>query len=173
VNDELSELERGLEACERVLNAEGRLAVVSFHSLEDRIVKQFLAERSGRVGRGSRHLPETKTRARTQLPRSRQVSTDAVRRRGSRQSARPLRAASRCRTHCSIRLVILRLVIGRVRMVRLLNFAFIAITSLVCLGVYRVAEEARVAQADLGRDPHGDRATKAMRSRCSARNGRG
>jgi 16S rRNA (cytosine1402-N4)-methyltransferase len=60
VNDELGELERGLEAAERVLNAEGRLAVVSFHSLEDRIVKQFLAERSGRVGRGSRHLPEAK-----------------------------------------------------------------------------------------------------------------
>jgi 16S rRNA (cytosine1402-N4)-methyltransferase len=60
VNDELGELERGLEAAERVLNPQGRLAVVSFHSLEDRIVKQFLVERSGRIGRGSRHLPETK-----------------------------------------------------------------------------------------------------------------
>jgi len=59
VNDELGELERGLEAAERVLKPEGRLAVVSFHSLEDRIVKQFLAARSGRMGRGSRHLPET------------------------------------------------------------------------------------------------------------------
>ena len=58
VNDELGELERGLEAAERVLKLQGRLAVVSFHSLEDRIVKQFLAERSGRAGRGSRHLPE-------------------------------------------------------------------------------------------------------------------
>jgi 16S rRNA (cytosine1402-N4)-methyltransferase len=58
VNDELGELERGLEAAERVLNPEGRLAVVSFHSLEDRIVKRFLAERSGRTGKASRHAPE-------------------------------------------------------------------------------------------------------------------
>ena len=57
VNDELGEIERGLEAAERVLKPEGRLAVVSFHSLEDRIVKQFLAERTGRAGRGSRHAP--------------------------------------------------------------------------------------------------------------------
>src|SRR5205085_2162066 len=57
VNDELGELEAGLEASERVLKPEGRLAVVAFHSLEDRIVKHFLAERSGRVSRGSRHAP--------------------------------------------------------------------------------------------------------------------
>jgi len=58
VNDELGELERGLEAAEHVLAPQGRLAVVSFHSLEDRIVKRFLAERSGRTGHGSRHAPE-------------------------------------------------------------------------------------------------------------------
>ncbi|MGQ5700798.1 16S rRNA (cytosine(1402)-N(4))-methyltransferase RsmH [Sandaracinobacteroides sp. A072] len=58
VNDELSELERGLEAAEAVLKPGGRLAVVSFHSLEDRIVKRFLAERSGGLPGGSRHLPE-------------------------------------------------------------------------------------------------------------------
>src|SRR5258706_544517 len=57
VNNELGELEAGLEACERVLNPHGRLAVVAFHSLEDRIVKQFLAERTGRLGHGSRHAP--------------------------------------------------------------------------------------------------------------------
>ncbi|HEY1427028.1 MAG TPA: 16S rRNA (cytosine(1402)-N(4))-methyltransferase RsmH [Caulobacteraceae bacterium] len=57
VNAELDELEQGLLAAERVLRAGGRLAVVSFHSLEDRIVKTFLAERSGRVGAGSRHAP--------------------------------------------------------------------------------------------------------------------
>src|SRR4029077_11854695 len=57
VNAELEELEQGLAAAERVLKAGGRLAVVSFHSLEDRIVKPFLAERSGRVGGGSRHAP--------------------------------------------------------------------------------------------------------------------
>lgn len=57
VNAELEELEAGLAAAERVLKAGGRLAVVSFHSLEDRIVKTFLAERSGRVPGGSRHAP--------------------------------------------------------------------------------------------------------------------
>lgn len=60
VNDELGELERGLEAAETVLKPGGRLAVVSFHSLEDRIVKQFLAERSGSLPSGSRHLPEAR-----------------------------------------------------------------------------------------------------------------
>jgi 16S rRNA (cytosine1402-N4)-methyltransferase len=57
VNAELTELEQGLEAAERLLSAGGRLAVVTFHSLEDRIVKAFLTERSGRTPGGSRHLP--------------------------------------------------------------------------------------------------------------------
>lgn len=58
VNRELEELERGLEAAEAILEEGGRLAVVTFHSLEDRIVKQFLRRRSGGEGGGSRHLPE-------------------------------------------------------------------------------------------------------------------
>ncbi|MDX3908682.1 MAG: 16S rRNA (cytosine(1402)-N(4))-methyltransferase RsmH [Sphingobium sp.] len=57
LNQELEELERGLEAAEAVLEPGGRLAVVTFHSLEDRIVKQFLRRRSGSEGAGSRHLP--------------------------------------------------------------------------------------------------------------------
>jgi 16S rRNA (cytosine1402-N4)-methyltransferase len=57
VNDELGELVRALEAAERVLKAEGRLVVVTFHSLEDRIVKQFFAHRSGRGRASSRLLP--------------------------------------------------------------------------------------------------------------------
>jgi 16S rRNA (cytosine1402-N4)-methyltransferase len=57
LNEELQELEGGLDAAEQVLKAGGRLAVVTFHSLEDRVVKRFLKERSGDVPSGSRHLP--------------------------------------------------------------------------------------------------------------------
>ncbi|NQV98619.1 MAG: 16S rRNA (cytosine(1402)-N(4))-methyltransferase RsmH [Rhodospirillales bacterium] len=59
VNDELGELDRGLGAAERLLVPGGRLAVVSFHSLEDRRVKTFLRTRSGDSPRPSRHLPDT------------------------------------------------------------------------------------------------------------------
>jgi 16S rRNA (cytosine1402-N4)-methyltransferase len=57
VNEELHELATSLEGAERILRPGGRLVVVSFHSLEDRIVKSFLAER-GRRSAGSRHAPE-------------------------------------------------------------------------------------------------------------------
>lgn len=58
INRELDELEQGLEAAERALKPGGRLAVVTFHSLEDRIVKTFLRRRSGGSPAASRHLPE-------------------------------------------------------------------------------------------------------------------
>ncbi len=57
VNDELGELRRGLEAAEEILKPQGRLAVVSFHSLEDRCVKEFLRARSELAPRASRHAP--------------------------------------------------------------------------------------------------------------------
>jgi 16S rRNA (cytosine1402-N4)-methyltransferase len=65
VNDELGEIDRGLEAAEALLAPGGRLAVVTFHSLEDRKVKTFLAERSGRAPRVSRHLPEVEAKPAT------------------------------------------------------------------------------------------------------------
>jgi 16S rRNA (cytosine1402-N4)-methyltransferase len=57
VNDELGELARGLVAAEHILGEGGRLLVVTFHSLEDRIAKTFFAERAGKTARPSRHMP--------------------------------------------------------------------------------------------------------------------
>ena len=63
VNDELGQLEKALQAAPQILNKGGRLVVVSFHSLEDRIVKNYLLETSGQNPRGSRHLPETQDKS--------------------------------------------------------------------------------------------------------------
>jgi len=98
VNDELGELERGLEAAERSLRPSGRLAVVSFHSLEDRIVKRFLSRRAGREARRSRHQPQrTAPRAPTFVLSkiaSQAASEKEVRENPRARSAR-LRAAKR------------------------------------------------------------------------------
>lgn len=59
VNDELGQLVRALEGAERVLKPGGRLVAVTFHSLEDRIVKKFMTIASGGEGQTSRHLPDT------------------------------------------------------------------------------------------------------------------
>lgn len=63
VNDEYGELFRGLMAAERALKPGGKLAVVSFHSIEDRMVKRFLAARAGQAGRANRYAPETEAAA--------------------------------------------------------------------------------------------------------------
>jgi len=98
VNDELGELTRGLEAAERVLRARGRLVVVAFHSLEDRIVKQFLTQRSSAKPQGSRHLPEDRSQRRqtfgllTNRPRT---PGDAELARNPRARSAKLRVAER------------------------------------------------------------------------------
>lgn len=63
VNDELRQLVEGLMAAERALKPGGQLAVVTFHSIEDRIVKRFLQDRASTGGGGSRHAPEAAARA--------------------------------------------------------------------------------------------------------------
>lgn len=65
VNDELAQLAKALIAAERLLRPAGRLVVVTFHSLEDRIVKRFLTERSGAAANPSRHAPAANRSAAT------------------------------------------------------------------------------------------------------------
>src|SRR5262249_10588209 len=102
VNDELHELEGGLAAAERVLKPAGRLVVVSFHSLEDRIVKTFVAIRSGDSG-GSRHMPERMPQAATFRALTRRPVTpdDAENAENPRARSAKLRAAQR--THAPAR----------------------------------------------------------------------
>jgi 16S rRNA (cytosine1402-N4)-methyltransferase len=96
VNEELVELALGLSAAERVLKPGGRLVVVTFHSLEDRIVKNFLAQRSRAPGL-SRHLPETKAAPATfqVLTRRPETPADAESAANRRARSAKLRAAER------------------------------------------------------------------------------
>ena len=79
VNDELRQLVDGLAAAERALRPGGMLAVVTFHSIEDRIVKRFLQDRASQGGGGSRHAPEAaaRTPAFTLTPK-RAIAPDAA-----------------------------------------------------------------------------------------------
>lgn len=97
VNDELGELSRGLEAAERLLAPDGRLAVVTFHSLEDRIVKRFLAARCGRQAGPSRHMPDIKHAAPSFLPitKGAEAAGEAETQRNPRARSAKLRAARR------------------------------------------------------------------------------
>ncbi|WP_375691413.1 16S rRNA (cytosine(1402)-N(4))-methyltransferase RsmH [Pseudooceanicola sp. LIPI14-2-Ac024] len=74
VNDEYGELASGLEAAERALKPGGQLAVVTFHSVEDRMVKRFFQQRSGGAGRSNRYAPETEEDA----PRFEVVNRKAI-----------------------------------------------------------------------------------------------
>jgi 16S rRNA (cytosine1402-N4)-methyltransferase len=79
VNAEFAELAEGLMAAERALRPGGRLAVVTFHSIEDRIVKRFLLLRSGQQAQSNRHTPETTApAARFTLPTRRAIAPDAA-----------------------------------------------------------------------------------------------
>lgn len=98
VNDELGELEAGLVAAERVLKAGGRLVVVTFHSLEDRIAKNFLSVRAGRTPAGSRHLPPVEKTAEPSFRlvfNGAQAPTDDETRANPRARSAKLRAAIR------------------------------------------------------------------------------
>jgi len=97
LNDELGALLRGLAAAEQMLLPNGRLAIVTFHSLEDRIVKKFYARRTGRVGRPSRHLPDKQTARHSFaeiFPNSRRPTQDEIENNPRARSAR-LRAVRR------------------------------------------------------------------------------
>jgi 16S rRNA (cytosine1402-N4)-methyltransferase len=94
VNDELGELVRGLCAAERLLKPGGRLVVVTFHSLEDRIVKRFLSLRSGRGRAASRRLPGEPAEAEPtfEVPRAQPIEpTEAEARANPRSRSAKLR----------------------------------------------------------------------------------
>jgi 16S rRNA (cytosine1402-N4)-methyltransferase len=97
-NDEFGQIVSGLVGAERLLKPGGRLVVVTFHSIEDRIVKRFLAERSGKTDGGSRHLPQ---KAQLQRPSFQLVNqrpltpNEAELRANPRARSAKLRAATR------------------------------------------------------------------------------
>jgi len=93
VNDELGELSRGLAAAERLLAPGGRLAVVCFHSLEDRLAKRFLAHRAESGTGGSRHRPALAGRA----PSFRLLGRKAVRPSAAEIAANPRARSARLR----------------------------------------------------------------------------
>jgi 16S rRNA (cytosine1402-N4)-methyltransferase len=95
VNDELGEIERGLAQAAKLLNPGGRIVVVSFHSLEDRIVKRFMTEVSGRTPAPSRHDPRGLAPAAS--ARFRLVTSRAVRPGAAEIAANPRARSARLR----------------------------------------------------------------------------
>jgi 16S rRNA (cytosine1402-N4)-methyltransferase len=95
VNDELGEIERGLDQASRLLAPGGRLIVVSFHSLEDRIVKRFMGDAAGRAPSPSRHDP--RGLARRAAPRFRLLTVRPVRPGGSETAVNPRARSARLR----------------------------------------------------------------------------
>lgn len=98
VNDELGELARGLGGAEDLLHPGGRLAIVAFHSLEDRIVKRFFIPRTGRTARPSRHMPMGEggpLPSFIEIGRGAQAANDAEAHINPRSRSAKLRAAER------------------------------------------------------------------------------
>lgn len=95
VNDELGEVERGLEAAARLLAPGGRLVVVAFHSLEDRIVKRFMQNAAGRGPGASRHAPSAMLER--AAPGFRLVTSNALRPEEDEVSANPRARSARLR----------------------------------------------------------------------------
>ena len=95
VNDELGEIERGLAQAASLLGPGGRLVVVSFHSLEDRLVKRFMARACGRAGAPSRHDPAALAAA--PPPSFRLLTTQAVRPNAAETAANPRARSARLR----------------------------------------------------------------------------
>jgi 16S rRNA (cytosine1402-N4)-methyltransferase len=93
VNDEIGEIKRGLEAAEALLASGGRLAVVAFHSLEDREIKEFLRARSGTAPRAGRHLPDAPSTA----PTFRLLSRSAIKPSAAEIAANPRARSARLR----------------------------------------------------------------------------
>ncbi len=97
VNDELGELERGLHQAAQLMNPGGRIVVVSFHSLEDRIVKRFMSGIAGRAPSPSRHDPRGLSNAGTARARFRLLTPKAVRPSASETAANPRARSARLR----------------------------------------------------------------------------
>ena len=95
VNDELGEIERGIAAAARLLAPGGRLVVVSFHSLEDRLVKRFMADATGRAGNASRHDPASL--AATRVPDFRLLTPRALRPGAAETRSNPRARSARLR----------------------------------------------------------------------------
>ncbi|HXS49910.1 MAG TPA: 16S rRNA (cytosine(1402)-N(4))-methyltransferase RsmH [Sphingomicrobium sp.] len=103
LNSELDELEQGLAAAERSLRPGGRLAVVTFHSLEDRIVKRFFRERSGGTPAGSRHRPALVDPAEPTFERVARAVSPTERELAANPRARSARLRSAVRTNAPAR----------------------------------------------------------------------
>jgi 16S rRNA (cytosine1402-N4)-methyltransferase len=97
VNDELGEIERGLAQAALLLNPGGRVVVISFHSLEDRIVKRFMTEVSGRTPAPSRHDPRGLTRGSAVTARFRLLTPKALRPGAAEVAANPRARSARLR----------------------------------------------------------------------------